>query len=124
MDDREIAGIASNWVGKLYPTYMSDLRVASAQAEIWRRALNFLGGITEYGWVQASSLRVLATDLEGNDLAFRSAGIETLASFAVVRGQDAVPEDLWLTDHERLDAAIESALGPGGSWLRHRGTPE
>jgi hypothetical protein len=88
-----------------------------------RIVLNALAGVTESGWVSALSLWLHVTDLEGNDLAFRSAGIETPVSFAVMEDQDLVPEDLWLTDGARLDAAIGSALGPLGASLRELGAP-
>jgi hypothetical protein len=88
-----------------------------------RIVLSALAGYTESGWVSALSLWLHVTDLEGNDLAFRSAGIETPVSFAVMEDRDLLPEDRWLTDGERLDAAIASALGPLGASLRERGAP-
>jgi hypothetical protein len=88
-----------------------------------RVVLNALGGVSESGWVAALSLWLEASDLEGNDLAFRSAGIETLVSMAVLRDQDILPQDLWLTDAKKLDAAIQSALGPNGEALRQQGAP-
>jgi hypothetical protein len=88
-----------------------------------RIVMNVLAGVSESGWVSALSLWLHVTDLEGNDLAFRSAGIETPVSLAVLEEQDLLPEDLWLTDPARLDAAIESALGPHGASLREHGTP-
>jgi hypothetical protein len=88
-----------------------------------RIVLNVLAGVSESGWVSALSLWLHVTDLEGKNLAFRSAGIETPVSLAVMEDQDLLPEDRWLTDPARLDAAIESALGPNGASLRERGTP-
>ena len=88
-----------------------------------RIVLNVLGGVTESGWVSALSLWLHVTDLQGDDLAFRSAGIETPVSLAVMEDQDLLPEDRWLTDEGRLDAAIESALGPLGASLREHGRP-
>ncbi len=88
-----------------------------------RVVLNAIGGVVEFGWVGALSLWLHAVDLDGNDLAFRTAGIETLASMAVLKAQDVLPQDLWLTNVEKLDAAIRSAVGPGGEALRERGTP-
>lgn len=88
-----------------------------------RVVLQALGGVHESGWVAALSLWLHAFDLEGNDLAFRSAGIETLVNMAVLREQDVLPEDLWLTNVEKLNAAIQSALGPNGELLRHHGVP-
>jgi len=88
-----------------------------------RLVLQALGGVSESGWVAALSLWLHAFDLASNDLAFRSAGVETLVSMAVLEDQDLLPEDLWLTNAEKLDAAIQSALGPNGDALRHHGTP-
>jgi len=88
-----------------------------------RQILNALGGVIERGWVAALSLWLSAHDLKGQDLAFRSAGIEVLVSLAVLRDQDTLPEDLWLTNPEKIDGAIQSALGPGGEALRHKGAP-
>jgi hypothetical protein len=62
-------------------------------------------------------------DFEGNLIAFRSAGIETPVQLAVVEDRDLLPEDRWLTDEARLDAAILSALGPRGESLRLHGAP-
>jgi len=75
------------------------------------------------GWVGALSLWLDVLDLEGHQVAFRSAGIETLVSLAVIREQDLLPRDRWLTDEARIDAAIASALGINGSGLRGRGRP-
>jgi hypothetical protein len=83
-----------------------------------RIVLNALGGTVESGWVSAFSLWLRVLDLAGNDLAFRSAGIEALVHFAVLEDKDLLPEDQWLTDGTKLDAAIASALGPGGGKLR------
>jgi len=88
-----------------------------------RVVLNALGGVSESGWVAALSLWLRAYDLEDTDLAFRSAGIETLVSMAVLREQDVLPKDLWLTNVEKLDAAIASALGVKGLALRREGRP-
>jgi hypothetical protein len=85
--------------------------------------LNALAGVHESGWVAAFSLWLHVYDLEGNDLAFRSAGIESLVSLAVLRDQDVLPEDVWLTNLDKVDAAIRSAIGPNGEALRLRGTP-
>lgn len=88
-----------------------------------RRVMNAIGGVVESGWVAALSLWLHAVDLDGNDLAFRSAGIECLGSLAVLRDEDALPPDLWLSDSKKLDAAIQSALGSNGFALRHLGMP-
>ena len=88
-----------------------------------RIVMAVLAGVQESGWVSAFSLWLRVTDLLGNDVAFRSAGIETPVQFAVLEDKDLVPEDLWLTDEARLDEAIRSALGPGGRSLRHDGRP-
>jgi hypothetical protein len=88
-----------------------------------RVVLNLIGGTIESGWVKALSLWIGAYDLNGNDLAFRTAGIESLVNLAVLRDQDVLPEDVWLTDARKLDAAIQSALGPNGDALRLQGSP-
>lgn len=88
-----------------------------------RLVANAIAGVEESGWVSALSLWLLVTDLEGNDLAFRSAGIETPVQLAFVEDQDLVPEDRWLTDEASLDEALYSALGPGGESLRRYGHP-
>lgn len=108
------------------PFFGSDARWDGATEPVvssGRVVLKALGGVTESGWVAALSLWLHATDLEGNDLAFRSAGIETLVSLAVTRDQDILPEDLWLTDATKVEKAIASALGPNGEALRHDGVP-
>lgn len=96
---------------------------SDAVSSTGRVVLNALAGVHEYGWVQALSLWLLVSDLDGNDLAFRSAGIEPLVSMAVLRDQDLLPQDAWLTDGAKLDAAIRSALGPAGEGLRRLGVP-
>ena len=83
-----------------------------------RIVLNVLGGQNESGWVSAFSLWLRVLDLAGEDLAFRSGGIEVLVHLAVLHDKDLVPDDQWLTDGGRLDAAIAAALGPGGDALR------
>lgn len=80
--------------------------------------MGMIGGAYEYGWIRALSLWLRVTDLNGDDLAFRSAGIETLVSFAIIRDKDFLPEDRWLTDDSKVNAAIKSALGRHGSGLR------
>jgi hypothetical protein len=88
-----------------------------------RLVMNALAGVEERGWVNAFSLWLRVTDLAGQDVSFRSAGIETPVQFAVVEEKDVVAEDRWLTDEARLDAAIGSALGARGEALRLRGKP-
>ena len=85
--------------------------------------MNALAGVQESGWVSAFSLWLQVTDLAGKNVAFRSAGIETPVTFAVVEDQDLVPEDRWLTDEVRFGDAIRSALGPLGEALRLHGRP-
>jgi hypothetical protein len=82
-----------------------------------RIVLQVLAGAVESGWVGAFSLWLRVLDLAGNELAFRSAGIETLVHLALLEDKDLLPEDRWLTDGARLDAAIASALGPRGEKL-------
>jgi hypothetical protein len=88
-----------------------------------RQLLNALAGAVESGWVNAFSLWLRVLDLNDDEIAFRSAGIETPMQLAVKKDEDLVPEDRWLLDAARIDAAILSALGPGGSALRERGSP-
>jgi hypothetical protein len=87
-------------------------------ASTGRVILGALGGVVESGWVNAFSLWLRVADFHDDSIAFRSAGIETPLQLAVVKDQDLVPQDLWLQDAGRIDAAIRSALGPGGSALR------
>lgn len=77
----------------------------------------------ERGWVSALSLWVELFDLEGESLAFRSAGIEPLISFSLKRDVDRLPEDRWLHDEAVVDRAIDSALGPMALDVRERGFP-
>ncbi len=83
-----------------------------------RIVLQAIAGEVETGWMAAFSLWLRVLDLAGDDIAFRSAGVEPLVHLAVFKDKDLVPEDQWLTDAARLDAAIASALGPGGAALR------
>ncbi len=92
-------------------------------SSVGRIVMNAIAGVHESGWVGAFSLWLRVTDLLGDDIAFRSAGIETPMQLAVVEDRDVVPEDRWLTDEARLDNAIRSALGPGGAALRSDGRP-
>ncbi len=75
------------------------------------------------GWVAALSLWVELVDVEGRELAFRSAAIEPLVHLATFRPIDRLPDDRWLQDEKALDAAIERALGPKALYLRDRGNP-
>jgi hypothetical protein len=88
-----------------------------------RIVMSAIAGVYESGWVGAFSLWLSVVDLEGNPIAFRSAGIETPVQFAVVEDSDVVPEDRWLKDPVRIGEAIYSALGPGGESLRRNGVP-
>jgi hypothetical protein len=103
---------AASWDG-------TSQRVSST-GRLW---MNALAGVQESGWVAAFSLWLQVTDLEGNDVAFRSAGIETPVQLAVLEDTDYVPEDHWLVDEGRLGDAIRSALGAGGAALRREGRP-
>jgi hypothetical protein len=89
-----------------------------------RVVMNGIGGVTEWGFVPALSLWLRVIDLEGEELAFRSAGIETLVNFGVVKERDLLPSDRWLKDEAKIAAAIQSALGDRGSLLRGAGHPE
>jgi hypothetical protein len=87
-----------------------------------RTILTMLAGQTEYGWVSALSIWIRLMDPEGNDIGFRSAGIEPLVDFSYSRDLDKLPPDQWLRDEAVLDEAIESALGAGAELLRTEGT--
>lgn len=115
----QVVGVRARFSGG-WATWDGTSRGISSTGRV---LLNVLGGVHEYGWVQALSLWLQVSDLDGNDLAFRSAGIEPLASMAVLRDQDVLPQDAWLTDGEKLDAAIRSAVGPSGEGLRRLGAP-
>ena len=88
-----------------------------------RVILNALAGRNEWGFVPALSLWLRVLDLVGDEIAFRSAGIEVLVEFAVLKDKDLLPEDRWLKDEKKVDAAIGSALGAAGSALRLEGNP-
>ena len=88
-----------------------------------RSILNVLGGVSESAHMTALSLWLRVLDLDANEIAFRSAGIEPLVQLAVGR-EVKLPADQWLTRTERLDSAIASALGPGGRALRLEGKPQ
>ena len=79
-----------------------------------RMIMGALGGAYESGWVSALSLWLKVMDLDGNELAVRTAGIETLVNYAILRDKDLLPEDRWLTDEPKISAAIQSALGYNG----------
>jgi hypothetical protein len=83
-----------------------------------RIVLNALTTTIESGWVGAFSLWLRLLDLGGEEIGFRSAGIEALVQLAVLEDKDLLPEDQWLTDGTKIDAAIASALGAGGNTLR------
>jgi len=76
-----------------------------------RTILTALLGQSQSGWVSALSIWIHLMDLEGNDIGFRSAGVEPLVEISISRDLDKLPEDRWLVDEERLDGAIDSALG-------------
>lgn len=105
------AGIAS-WDGRTE-------NVSSAG----RVVLQVLGGVAESGFVRALSLWLRVLDPEGEQIAFRSAGIETLVAFGVITDKDLLPEDQWLLDDTKLDDAIASALGSRATALRLEGDP-
>ena len=83
-----------------------------------RIVLNAISGTIESGWVGAFSLWLRLLDLQGEEIGFRSAGIEAVVQLAVLEDKDLMPDDQWLTDGAKLDAAIASALGADGSALR------
>ena len=89
-----------------------------------RTILTVLAGQTEYGWVAALSLWVRLMDPEGENIGFRSAGIEPLVELSLSRDLDKLPIDRWLREEEFLDAAIESALGTSAQLLRTKGTSQ
>lgn len=90
--------------------------------------LGAIGGVLiipgrEAGWVPALTLSVHVTDLDGDDVAFRSAGIHPLLSLSVSRGQDLLPEDQWLRNPAEIETAIDLALGDDLALLRTAGRP-
>jgi len=87
-----------------------------------RTILTALLGQTQSGWVSALSIWIHLMDLEGNDIGFRSAGVEPLVEISISRDLDKLPEDRWLVDDARFDDALESALGDDAKRLRTRGT--
>jgi hypothetical protein len=114
-----IAGVATVRAGFVNGTASWD----GAKQQIsstGRIVLQVLGGVAESGWVKAFSLWLRVLDPGDQEIAFRSAGIETPLQLAVVKDEDLVPEDHWLSDMTRIDAAIQSALGPGGVALREQ----
>lgn len=88
-----------------------------------RIALQILGGIQEFGHVRALSLWLRVLDLEGSEVAFRSAGIEAIVRLSAPVPADGtpLPQEQWLTTAKRLDSAIRSALGEHGERLRQAG---
>ncbi len=100
-------GVSANWDGQ-------SVRVNSGGRIAARAFASVLIGayISEEGWVPALSLWIRVTDLRERDRAFRSAGIEPIMDFSYSRGDDLLPEDRWLRDEERLEEALDSALGP------------
>lgn len=83
-----------------------------------RIALQILAGFYEYGHVRALSLFLRVLDLEGTEIAFRSAGIEAIVELSATDDGEPVPAVEWLTTTKRLDSAIQSALGARGEHLR------
>ena len=45
-------------------------------------------------------------------------------SLEVLKSKDVLPQDLWLTNDGKIDAAIQSAMGSRGEALRLHGEPE
>jgi hypothetical protein len=93
-------------------------------SSVGRYALQALAGVHEWGFIHGLALRLGVLDRNGEEIAFRSAAIELLEAFAVQKERDLLPQDRWLTDGEKLDDAIASALGDGGSALRLEGNPQ
>jgi len=87
----------------------------STSGRIW---LNVLGGVQEFGHVRAFSLWLRVLDLEGNEIAFRSAGIESIVQLSASNDGSPRPPEQWLTATKRLDSAIRSALGEQAERLR------
>ena len=93
-----------------------------------RIALQVIGGIQEFSHVRALSLWLRVLDLEGTEIAFRSAGIEAIFQLTATGDDGPLPQEQWLTtteqldsairSTERLDSAIRSALGERGERLR------
>lgn len=80
--------------------------------------------VYENGWIPALSLFVRVSDFAGNDVAFRSAGVEVLQKFTVSTGHDVLPVDRWLAEEETIEEAITLALGEGIERLRSDGRPD
>jgi len=89
-------------------------------ASAGRLVLNALAGVHEYGTIGALSLWIEVSTPERELVSFRSAGIQTLVRFAVGVDSDLAPEDTWFEDAPRVEAAVASALGPGGAALLAR----
>jgi hypothetical protein len=79
----------------------------------------YQGGIHAYdsGYVGALSLWLELRDLDGRELRFRSGGIELLAQLDT-NGWQYMPKEALLTHPERLQVAVERAVGLTGQWLR------
>ena len=89
-----------------------------------RAVLMALAGVNEYGWVSASSLWVELSDLEGNLVGFRSAGIEPHVTLSLSRDMDKLPEDRWLRNDEYFQDAFDQALGSAANRMRDAGRPQ
>lgn len=111
-------GVSANWDGQRAQVN-SGARIAG------QVLLAALGGVILYeeGWVGALSLFVEVETLRFEDVAFRSAGIETLQDFSISRGHDLLPPDRWLRDDDVLKKSIEKALGEKIELLETRGRP-
>ena len=111
-------------VSALFKDLMATWDAAGEQVITADRAqLNDANGIVVAGWVPATSLWITVYGVDGEAIAFRSGGIETLVRWGVEKTQDMLPEDAWLTTDRRIARAIQAALGLGGAALVHYATP-
>lgn len=114
------------WYGGVSARWDGRTRQVNSSARVATQVLvSVLAGvvIVEQGFVPALSLLVQVTDLRDEDVAFRSAGIETLNTISLSRGHDYLPEDRWLRDEEALEEAVTLALGDDIEKLRSSGRP-
>lgn len=88
-----------------------------------RLMMNLVGGRIESGYVGALSLWVGIWDLEGRELAFRSGGIELLATLES-DGWHPVPPEQVLSREDRLRRAVAETVGFTGQLLRKHGKPD
>ncbi|MEZ4330984.1 MAG: hypothetical protein R3F35_04495 [Myxococcota bacterium] len=111
-------GTSASWDGQR-AQINSTARIAS------QILIGALVGVYQYetGWIPVTSLFVRVADLQNQDVAFRSAGVEALFDISLSRGQDRLPLDRWLRDEDAVEEAMTSALGKAIERLRSSGRP-